>query len=98
MISTASVLQGHESKCVDFAKTTAFEISIGLPRPGLARSAHRGRIKLQRGYVSKSSAGLNALTITLLSRERPRGRSRTALRGPAHQLVVRMHIIISNNK
>ena len=29
-------------------------MSTGLPRPGLARSAHRGRIKLLRGYVSKS--------------------------------------------
>ena len=52
----------------DFAETTAFEgycvktsgkaniilciISNGLPRPGLARSAHRERIKLLRGYVS----------------------------------------------
>ena len=29
------------------------DISTGLPRSGLARSAHRGRIKLLRGYVSK---------------------------------------------
>ena len=34
---------------------------------GLAHSAHRGRIKLQRGYVSKSSAALNPLTIMQLS-------------------------------
>ena len=31
---------------------------MSLPRPGLARSAHRGRFKLLRGYVSKSSAAL----------------------------------------
>ena len=37
----------------------------GLPRPGLARSAHRGRITLLRGYVSKSSATLNPLTISI---------------------------------
>ena len=64
----------------------------------LARSAHRGRIKLLRGYVSKSSASLNPLTITQLACKRPRGRSRTALRGAmaqpgAHQLVVRTRII-----
>ena len=41
-------------------------ISTGLPRPGLARSAHRGR----RDYVSKSSAALNPLTITQLACER----------------------------
>ena len=55
-------------------------MSTGLPRPGLARSAHRGRIKLLRGYVSKSSAALNPLTITQLACELSvRGRSRTAL-------------------
>ena len=42
-------------------------MSTGLPRPGLARSAHRGRITLLRGYVSKSSATLNPLTITQLA-------------------------------
>ena len=31
---------------------------------GFSRSAHRGRIKLLKGYVSKSSADLNPLTIT----------------------------------
>ena len=41
-----------------------WEPDYGLPRPRLARSAHRGRIKLLRGYVSKSSAALNLLTIT----------------------------------
>ena len=64
------------NKCGDFAETTAFErygvktsekpiciMSTGLPRPRLARSAHGGRIKLLRGYVSKSSAALNPLTI-----------------------------------
>ena len=94
----------------DFAETTAFERygvkssekATGLSRPGLARSGHCGRIKLLRGYVSKSSAALNPLTITQLACERPRGRSRmsrTALRGPAHQLGVRMSmiIIISDN-
>ena len=35
-------------------------MSTGLPRPRLARSAHRGRMLL-RGYVSKSSAVLNRL-------------------------------------
>ena len=39
---------------------------MGLPRPRLARSAHRGRMLL-RGYVSKSSAVLNRLTITQLA-------------------------------
>ena len=42
-------------------------MSTGLPRPGLARSAHRGRIKFLRGYVFKSSAALNPLTITQLA-------------------------------
>ena len=37
-------------------------MSTGLPRPGLARLAYRGRIKLLRGYVSKSSAALNTVT------------------------------------
>ena len=41
-------------------------MSTGLPRPRLARSAHRGRMLL-RGYVSKSSAVLNRLTITQLA-------------------------------
>ena len=54
----------------------AYITSTGLPRPGLARSAHRGRIKLLRGYVSKSSAALNPLTITQLACELSmRGRS-----------------------
>ena len=39
----------------------------GIPRPRLARSAHRGRMKLLRGYVSKSIAVLNRLTITQLA-------------------------------
>ena len=50
-------------KCGDFAETTAFErygvktsekasMHNGLPRPGLARSAHRGRIKFLRGSYS----------------------------------------------
>ena len=45
-------------------------MSTGLPRPGLARSAHRGQIKFLRGYVSKSSAAVNPLTITQLACER----------------------------
>ena len=49
--------------------------------------------KFLRGYVSKSSA---ALDITQLACERPRGRSRTALDGPAHQLAMRMRIIIAS--
>ena len=61
-------------KCGDFAETTALRENklkshndwTGLPRPGLARSAHRGRIKFLKGYVSKSSAVLNRLTITQL--------------------------------
>ena len=69
MIPTASVL-GMKIECGDFAETTAFErciMSTGLPRPGLARSTQRGRINLLRGYVSKSSAILNPLTITQLA-------------------------------
>ena len=47
------------------------------PTGGLDRSAHRGRIKLLRGYVSKSSAALNPLTTTQLACELSmRGRSR----------------------
>ena len=72
-------------------------MSTGLPWPRLARSAHRGRIKLLRGYVSKSSAVLNPLTITQLACELSmRGRSRIAdggLFGPSHQLAVRMRIM-----
>ena len=69
-------------------------MSTGLLRPGLVHSAHRGRIKLLKGYVSKSSAALNPLTITQLACELSmRGRSRTALLGPSHQLAVRMRIM-----
>ena len=71
-------------------------MSTGLPRPGLARSAHRGRIKSLslRGYVSKSSPALNPLTIMQLVCELSmRGSSRTALLGPFHQLAVRMRIM-----
>ena len=50
---------------------------------------HHGRINILRGYVSKSSVALNPLTITQLACER------YAWRGPAHQLAVRMHIIIT---
>ena len=48
------------------AKKPICVMSTGLPRPGLARSAHRGRTKFLRGYVFKSSAALNPLTITQL--------------------------------
>ena len=73
-------------------------MSTGLPRPGLAHSAHRGRIKLLRGYVCKSSTALT-LTITQLACSCKRyvhvgTRSLTDLRVPAHQLAVRMRIII----
>ena len=65
-------------------------MSTGLPRPGLARSAHRGRIKLLRGYVSKSSAAVNRPThIHAASLSEV---ARSAFRGPAHQLAVRMRI------
>ena len=69
-------------------------MSTGLPRPCLARSAHRGRIKFLRGYVSKSSAAVNPLTITQLACERYIARTsmRSAFRGPVHQLAVRMRI------
>ena len=69
-------------------------MSTGLPRPGLARSAHRGRIKFLRGYVSKSGAAVNRPThdhvASLL--EVARTSKRSAFRGPAHQLAVRMRI------
>ena len=45
-----------------FSATRAGIMSTGLPRPGLAHSAHRGRIKFLRGYVSKSSAAVNRPT------------------------------------
>ena len=44
------------------AKKPICIMSTGLPQPGLARSAHRGRIKFLRGYVSKSSAAVNRPT------------------------------------
>ena len=76
MSDTNSFCATREGKiCGDFAKMTAFKrygvktskkliyiISTGLLRPGLAHSAHRGRIMLLRGYASKSSAALNPLT------------------------------------
>ena len=67
--------KGKKIKCGDFAETTAFErygvktIEKALPRPDLARSAHRGRIKFLRVYVFKSSAALKPLTITQLACE-----------------------------
>ena len=63
-------------------------MSTGLPRPGLARSAHRGRIKFIRGYISKSSAAVNRPTHDHAASLHVRG----AFRGPAHQLAVRMRI------
>ena len=62
-------------------------MSTGLPRPGLARSAHRGRIKFLRGYVSKSSAAVNRPT-----HDHAATSMRSAFRGSAHQLAVRMRI------
>ena len=66
-MSIVSVLQGHEKECSDFTEITVFK-RYGVktsekanmrnqhwivPRPGLARSANLGRIKLLRGCVSK---------------------------------------------
>ena len=70
-------------------------MSTGLPRPGLARSAHRGRIKFLRGYVSISSAAVNRPThdhAASLSEVARTSSMRSAFRGPAHQLAVRMRI------
>ena len=79
--SSWSVCLSVRLSVYDYSRTTGYEaayeryqqlqcykgiISTGLPRPGLARSAHRGR----RGYVSKSSAALNPLTIAQLACER----------------------------
>ena len=54
-------IQGHENRKSNFAEKTVLErygvetseksICTGLPRPGLAHSAHRGRIKLLRGCI-----------------------------------------------
>ena len=41
------------------AKKPICIMSTGLPRSGLARSVHRGRIQFIRGYVFKSSAAVN---------------------------------------
>ena len=68
-------------------------MSTGLPRPGLARSAHRGRIKFLRGYVSMSSAAVNRPTHDHAASLSGVARRRCGLRrGPAHQLAVRMRI------
>ena len=67
-------------------------MSTGLPRPGLARSAHRGRIKFLRGYVSISSAAVNRPTHAASLSEVARTSMRSVFRGPAHQLAVRMRI------
>ena len=82
MSDTNSFSATKEKICGDFSEATAFEryglkqakkpiyiMSTGLPRPGLARSADRGRINLLRGYVFKSSAALNTLMITQLACE-----------------------------
>ena len=70
----------------------------GLPRPGSARSVHREQIKVDI-YVSKSSTALNSLMIdqrdTQLAFERYIGtRLLTTFGDTAHQLVVRMRIMI----
>ena len=78
------------------AKKSICIMSTGLPRPGLVRSAHRGRIKSLRGYVSKSSPALNPLTITQLACELSmRGSSRIAdgVAWPGPLLAVRMRIM-----
>ena len=77
--STEAVGIAHKPPCTAFERYNICIISTGLPRPGLARSAHGGRIKLLRGYVSKSSAALSPLAITQLACELSmRGRSRLA--------------------
>ena len=69
-------------------------MSTGLPRPDLVRSVQHGRIKLLRGFVSKSSTVLNLLTFMQLACELSmRGRSWAALLAPSHQLVVHMRIM-----
>ena len=45
-------------------------------------------------YISKSSAALNPLTITELACERPRGRSRTALRVFLYSSHLHIYILI----
>ena len=56
----------HENQ----AKKPICIMSTGFPRPAdLARSAHRGRSKSLRGYLSKSSPALKPLTITQLACE-----------------------------
>ena len=69
-------------------------MSTGLPRPGLARSAHRGRTKFLRGYVSMSSTAVNRPTHDHAAslREVARTSMRSVFLGPAHQLAVRMRI------
>ena len=76
------------------AKKPICIMSTGLPRPGLARSTHHGRIKFLRGYVSKSSAAVNRPTHDHAASlwEVARTSMRSAFRGPAHQLAVRMRI------
>ena len=57
-------------KCGNFAETTAFEqYGVETSEKGNMHNEHRGRMKLLRGYVSKSSAALNPLTITQLACE-----------------------------
>ena len=48
-------LRSRDMACKQ-AKKPICIMSTGLPRPRLARSAHRGRIKLLRGYVYPSPA------------------------------------------
>ena len=62
-------LRSRDMACKQ-AKKPICIMSTGLPRPGLARSVHRGPIKFLRGYVTKSSAAVNPLTITQLACER----------------------------
>ena len=78
--ATYKYYKGMKNDVVGFSETTAFErygmktskkANYALAHLNqLARSTHHGRIKLLRGYVSKSSTALNPLTITQLACER----------------------------
>ena len=66
-------------------------MSTGLPRPGLARSAHRGRIKFLRVHIQRCCNRPTHDHAASLS-EVARTSMRSAFRGPAHQLAVCMRI------
>ena len=71
----------HVQQGLQYLVCVSVCLSVWLTSTRFSSLAHRGRIKLLRGFVS--STALNLLTITWLACERPRGRSRTALHGPA---------------